>query len=172
MRAHGRVGSMLSGGLDSSGVVAIASQHLQGAGLPSLPTFSAISQAPDCPETAAIGHMLNQFPLQPTCVAWENSDELIDAAIAGWTKHGEPFDASMTMLDCQYRNAARQGIRAVMDGIDANALLSDGDYLNHLAQSGQMRRVMYEARESARFFGARLSTWRCLRIALAGAGCK
>lgn len=169
MRAHGRVGSMLSGGLDSSGVVALASACLQAAGQPPLPTFSASSEAPGCPETTATGHMLAHFPLQPTSVTWEDCAELMDAVTADWARHGEPFDAMMTLVDFQYRHAARQGVRSVMDGIDADSLLSEGNYLQQLVASGQIRRAVYESRQAARFHANRFSVWIWLRPALSGA---
>lgn len=168
MRTQARVGSMLSGGLDSSSVVAIASQYLQARAQPALPTFSATSQQPGCPETAAIGHMLAHFPLQSTCVAWEDCDGLMDEALVDWATHGEPFDAMLTIVDYQYRNAARQGVRSVMDGIDGDTLLSEGDYLQELIASGRIRRAVYESRQGA-LFDKQFSAWDWLRPALSGA---
>lgn len=163
MRSHGRVGSMLSGGLDSSAVVALASQHLQAAGHSTLPTYSATSQQPGCPETAAIATMLAHFPLQSTRVDWEACDHLIDEATPDWARQGEPWDVTLTIVDFQYRNAARQGVRCIMDGIDADRLLSEEDYLQGLVARGQFRRAIYESRQSARFFGDRFSLTDFLR---------
>ena len=66
LRSSGKVGSMLSGGLDSSAVVALASVELAHSGGGPLPTFSAINTAEACPETTAIREMLALPGLAPT----------------------------------------------------------------------------------------------------------
>ena len=116
-RGTGRIGSMLSGGMDSTALAMIAADQLQAAGAPPLPTFSAIdSSHADCPETRAVLACIQRPGLQP---------HLFDIARPGTLQHeldsfldgfDEPFDMGMALLDAQYLGAARTGVDAVIDG--------------------------------------------------------
>jgi len=81
---------------------------------------------------------------------------------------GEPFDATMTLVDCQYLSAAHRGVRVVLDGIDADNLLSEGEYLHMLVQDGRLRRLLREVRGQKRFFRGAISTWALVRPLLSG----
>jgi asparagine synthase (glutamine-hydrolysing) len=169
LRSSGRVGSMLSGGLDSSSIVALACQQTESHGSGPFATFSAVSTEPGCPETRAIESMLAQFACDASRLSLEDAGELLDSIAAGWPTMGEPFDAGMTLIDCQYLSAARRGVRVVLDGIDGDNLLSEGDYLQRLARSGRWVSLLREIRGQKRFYGDALSTWASVRPHLSGA---
>ncbi|MEO8001769.1 MAG: asparagine synthase-related protein, partial [Arenimonas sp.] len=152
LRSHLPIGAMLSGGLDSSAVVAIACEKLQHDNKPKLATFSAVSSHPDCPETRAIRLMQSSFELSSTEVDPEKSPDLMQAIAAQWPHFDEPFEASATLVSAQYLSAQQNNIRIVLDGIDADGLLAEGDFLHELARAGQWRQVWRESRASVRFY--------------------
>ena len=133
----GRVGSMLSGGMDSTALAMIAADQLQAAGSPPLHTFSAIdSSRADCLETRAILACIQRPGLQP---------HLFDIAQPGALQHAmedfldsfnEPFDMGMALLDAQYLSAARAGVDAVIDGIDGDTLFSATGVVQHQVRTG------------------------------------
>jgi len=164
LRASGRVGSMLSGGLDSSSIVALARRHLATAERGPLPTFSGVSSAPGCEETSAVRRMQAEGGLAQTEIDPDDVPDLLDAVARGWP--AEPFDVFMPMVDCLYLTAARRGTRVVLDGIDADGLLSEGDYLNSLAANGQWRPLLREARGLADFHGEPVTPWDVARPAV------
>ncbi len=168
LRSSGRVGSMLSGGLDSSSVVAIACEQLESSGTGPLATFSAVSTLPGCPETRAIDSMLAHFGCDASRVSVDDAGDLLDSIAAGWPTMGEPFDAGMTLVDCQYLSAARRGVRVVLDGIDADNLLSEGNCLQRLARSGRWVRLLREIRGQKRFYGDAASTLDSVRPLISG----
>lgn len=123
------VGCMLSGGMDSSSLAVIARDQLAAAGRGPLPTFSSIDDDPACRETGAIRAVLAQPGFDATLVDPAAIDTLRDELNAAAWHSEEPFDGAMLLLHAQYLMAARSGVAAVMDGIDADTLLSAGDTL-------------------------------------------
>jgi len=166
MRTQGAPGTMLSGGLDSSSVVAVSSRELAEAGRPPLCTFSAVSADDGCAETRAIQSMLASFRLDPTLLDFRAIPGMLDAVAREWPALGEPFDAGMTLVVCQYRAAASRGVRVMLDGIDADNLLSEGDHLVRLVRQGKLLTAWREARGQSEFFKGEWSTWANLYPAL------
>ena len=169
MRSNHKVGSMLSGGLDSSAIVALASKELIRTGAGPLPTFSAIDTAQACPETDAVRQMLALPGLAstPFDIADANAPWAALASYQGQML--EPFDGSMLVVAAQYLNAQRSGVRGMLDGLDADTLLSQGSMLARLLYGGHWRTALHEARGMARFHRNTISTWTFLRSDLAAA---
>ena len=163
LRSHVSVGAMLSGGLDSSAVVAVACEKPRQDSAPVLSTFSAVSNEPGCAETHAIRLMQSNFDIKTNDIDPEKSSELLQAIAEQWPQLGEPFDAQATLVHAQYLQAKRSNVRVVLDGIDADGLLTEADYLHELARSGQWRRVWRESRDSVRFWGRDASLGHFLR---------
>lgn len=153
LRAEAVVGSMLSGGLDSSAIVALAHRHQSAEGGPPLPTFSAVDRRGTCAETRAVDDMLASFAVDATQVDADDCDAFLDRIAGEPAFPDEPFDISMTLLASQYLAAADKGVRVVLDGIDADNLLSHGDYLGQLLDQGRWRQAWHEAREESHFLG-------------------
>ena len=151
-----RVGSMLSGGLDSTSLAIIAGQQLLAARKPNLPTFSAIdSSLPDCKETAAI-HSLLEIPyFNPTVVDHADFAALQPEIERFLDTFDEPFDANMILVDTQYLTAARCGVSAVIDGIDGDTLFSAGGTLRRQIRSGHWLSALENARGLSRIYGGR-----------------
>lgn len=163
LRSHLPISAMLSGGLDSSSVVAIADKKLKADGKPVLSTFSAISENSDCAETRAIRLMQDAFTLSSTEIDPQKSPELIKAIAEQWSQLDEPFEAFNTLVHAQYLKAHQANTRIMLDGIAGDTLLTESDYLHDLARSGQWRRVWRESRASVRFWGPEASLVSFLR---------
>jgi asparagine synthase (glutamine-hydrolysing) len=166
LRGLGRLGSMLSGGLDSSSVVAVACRQLAEAGREPLLGFSAVSSDPGCPETAAIRRMIDAFPVQANCFDAQAASTMLDAIVREWPGMAHPADGMMAMVDCQYRTAAAQGCRVVFDGNNADALLFEGHYLSDLLRHGRWLAAMAEARGQEAFYREGWGSWGYLKPAL------
>jgi asparagine synthase (glutamine-hydrolysing) len=163
LRSHLPIGSMLSGGLDSSAVAAVACEKLKQNGKPNLSTFSAVSSDVNCAETRAIQLMQSSFAFHSTEIDSKKSPELLQAIAAQWPHFDEPFEACATLVHAQYIAAHKNKLRIMLDGIDADALLAEGNYLHELAKTGQWRRVWRESRAAVRFWGSEASLGYFLR---------
>ena len=162
-----RVGSMLSGGLDSTSLAIIAADQLQAVGCGPLPTFSAIdSSRPDCLETAAITAAVKRPGFDPQLFDIASPGDLLPELERFLQEFDEPFDASMAILDAQYANAARVGVDGVMDGGNGDCLFLPGGTLRRQIRSGQWHAAWRNAKGLSRFGGR---PWHHLRAPLRGA---
>ena len=138
LRSQHPVGSMLSGGLDSSSVVALASRLQQQGGAQPFPAISAInSQDPDCAETAAIRAVLGTTRSVGHLVDLEEMDALAPALLDWWANLGEPFDGSMVLGAAVYHAAAQAGVRSLMDGVPSDNLYTTAGYDHSLVRRGR-----------------------------------
>lgn len=153
LRSHLPISAMLSGGLDSSAVVALACEKLKQEQKPDLATFSAVSSDANCAETKAIRMMQAAFTAKSTEIDPEKSPDLLKTIAAQWPQLDEPFEAFNTLVHAQYMKAHQANARIMLDGIDADGLLTEAAFLQDLARSGQWRRVWRESRASVRFWG-------------------
>ncbi len=170
MRGAANIGSMVSGGMDSSAVSAIAAQLLAGDGEGPLPTFSAIDTTnPDCPETRAIRAMLKNTGFAPTLIDRAQIDAWPDALKRSMATSSEPFDSQMTLIAAQYYFAAACGVDAVLDGIDADSLFSEGDHMARLLRSGRWPSAWREARGLEQVYGKEFPAAKQLLMVAPGA---
>jgi asparagine synthase (glutamine-hydrolysing) len=151
--SSGTTGSMLSGGLDSGAVVAVARDLLAAAGAPHLQTFSATSpDGSECVETRAARRSMQMSKL----IAHEVGEvaighllpQLIDRALAP----DEPFDGWMTLPRAVYLSARRAGVSVMLDGVAGDLLLTGSNYLPRLIRSGHWREAWSEVRGSNSFW--------------------
>lgn len=156
-----RVGCMLSGGMDSSTLAVIARDQLARDGRGPLPTFSSISDDPGCNETRAIRAMLEQPGFAPTLLDPTAIDAMHEELLAAAWQSDEPWDAPGLLLHAQYAAAARVGVGAVMDGIDADTLLSEGQALVRQIRSLHWLAAWRNARGRQRIYPG-IRTWRTL----------
>lgn len=145
LRGDRRVGSMLSGGLDSSSIVALACDAQETAGQPPFPVFSAVdSRNPHCPETRAIRSVASHSRCSPTEVDLARFEVDCLSETPWWDSPDvEPFDSGMTLVALLYRDAARQGIGAMLDGVPADNLYANGDYPRRLFSKGRWREAWH-----------------------------
>jgi asparagine synthase (glutamine-hydrolysing) len=153
LRTVGRVGSMLSGGIDSGSVVAVAGHLLAAEHRGPLLTFSAISPDGEAePETRAIRATLTMDGLEPTTVSYGEFDQLLpELEQLAWDVD-EPFDGSMTLVRAVYLAARRRGLRMLLDGVGGDNVLTEGRRLARLLRAGRWRTAYREAAGHNRYW--------------------
>ena len=154
LRCHGRPASMLSGGLDSSTVVALARDLLVAQGKPPLRTYSGMAgPGEDCAETRCIEAILAQGQLEPSCVRPSDTDDHVAALSAAMAAMEDPFDGSWTLLALMFLRAAQDDGRVLLSGVDGDyAVGAPTNYLTYLLRQGLWRATWQEARGFSRHY--------------------
>jgi asparagine synthase (glutamine-hydrolysing) len=156
------LGSMLSGGLDSSSIVCVARQLLRERGSNPLKTVSLIfDDVPQCDERPFINAVLAGGGLEPHYVHGDRVSPLADLARI-FHHEDEAFYAPNLFLHwALYREANKQGVRVLLDGLDGDTTVSHGvGYLAELVRTGRWMRAAEEVGGLSRHFEA--SRWRVL----------
>jgi asparagine synthase (glutamine-hydrolysing) len=161
LRGAGSVGSMLSGGMDSGTVVAVARALLTEEGRGRLPTFSAVG--PDlatCVETRTIHAALTMDQLDPHLIRYDRLDALLpELADLSWNLD-EPFDDHMTLVRAIYLTAHSRGLKSLLDGVAGDTLLAEGSHIARLLRRGRWLVAHREAAGHERFWGKGYPAWR------------
>lgn len=153
LRGNGQVGSMLSGGIDSGSVAAVAGQLLAATGAAPLLTFSAVGPDPDtCVETRTILAALTMPGVQPTLVNHAELKPYLDDLIRMTKESAEPFDGHMTLVRAMYLAAGRAGVKAVLDGVGGDVVLSSSGRLPRLIRAGYWRQAWADVRGQAHYW--------------------
>jgi asparagine synthase (glutamine-hydrolysing) len=155
-----RVGAMLSGGVDSSAIVAFAAANRTERGEPPLRTFSCVdadgapSRESDYIRIAARTPHVAATLIRPQDVAGLAGalDDLLDTI-------DDPFDIMEVNL-LIYRAASRAGLTAVFDGCDGDLVASRNGALRFALQSGRWPIAWRAAGDYARW--GHLPRWRPL----------
>jgi asparagine synthase (glutamine-hydrolysing) len=147
----GYIGSMLSGGVDSGSVVAVASDILQARGEAPLSTYSATKHDhADCAESRAINAAITLPGIAPSLIYPENMQDDTAKLIAG---NEEPFDARLLILKAIYSRAHQDGRRVLLDGAGGDVVFGEGSYIVRLMRNGHFRTALEEIGGEARFWG-------------------
>ncbi|NJO14159.1 MAG: asparagine synthase [Rhizobiales bacterium] len=164
LRSPEPVGAMLSGGIDSGSVTAIAARLVQQAGGPPLRSFSAIDDDPACPESAgvraAIGHIAH---LNPHRVSLGESKAFRDRVAQLTREQSDPFDGHMAMIRALYFAAQQAGVKVMLDGVAGDTSLPAGDMIAFHLAHGRLRTAWAEAQAHDRFWGGQLPAGKELR---------
>ena len=150
---EGVLGSMLSGGMDSGSVVAVAARLLQQEGAPPLKTVSAIDTNPECLETRAIRALLSLPHLDPQLIPSEMPDPVRQAVCEAVRNCPEPFDGHMAMVFAVYHTAQAAGLKAVLDGLGGDTTLGSGNVVHWHLEEGRIGAAWREARADEQFWG-------------------
>ena len=148
---QGRVGSMLSGGIDSSAIVAHIQQLALGDALPdsrSLPCPDFIQRHPilsfamaddddDSADSRSSQELIAHLGLMNDRIGPTNVSEL-DLDEPYFVAPESPFDAFMLMAALVYARSRALGLTAVLDGIDGDLVFGmHGSYIPSLIRGGQ-----------------------------------
>jgi asparagine synthase (glutamine-hydrolysing) len=157
LRSAFPVGSMLSGGLDSSSIVCAALQQQRGARDRLLHTFSAIfptlpaDQLSRIDERRYMSEVQSLDGLEPHFI---RGDQLSPLADVDWLYEfeDEPFISPNLFLTLGlYRAAHQAGVRVLLDGFGGDSTVSHGvAYLAELGYTGQWESLMTEITALAR----------------------
>ncbi len=153
MRSAGPIGSMLSGGMDSGSISAVAARLLAADGGGPLNTFSAVGlDSATCVETRTIGAATNIPGLAPHFIELlKIADHRAD--LMRLPDGTEPFDSHLTLIRAIYQAAHRTGVRVVLDGAGGDVILTSGNRVAHLLRLGRLFEAIREVRGEARFWG-------------------
>lgn len=162
LRSARPVGAMLSGGLDSNSIAAIAGGQLAAAGQAPLRTFSSIDRSSaDCAESAAIRLAIESDLFSPTLICRDRPAEWLPDVLLTTEQCAEPFDAYLVISKAIYGAARRQNLNVVLDGVGADVVLTAGNRVAGLLRTVGIRAAIKEARLEGRFWG---STWQPRKI--------
>ena len=154
MRSSSPIGSMLSGGMDSSSIACLAGQLLGKAG-PAIPTLSAIfDEIKESDEQPYIQAVLDHGNFTPNYIHGDQFSPLIDYEKIQWHQD-EPHGAFNLFINWNlYKVAKSQNIRVVLDGFDGDSTISHGvSYMNDLAESGQWLTLYREIHSHSKKIG-------------------
>ncbi len=143
MRSSGHISTMMSGGLDSAGIIAMARRLLPEMPGKELHTFSAISDDPEtCIETQCILSLASDsgrnvhFVSVPSMTGMLNVQDLIDTA---WSRP-HPVDNSMLLPAMMFLAAHREGHRVMLHGMGGDLTTFVPDlYIAFLLKAGKLR---------------------------------
>jgi len=160
LRSAGPVGSMLSGGMDSGSVVAVARRLLAEEGRGPLSTFSATSpDRAECIETRTIQSAIGMGGLDPHVVRFDQLSEYMpELEELTWSLE-EPFDNYMTLQQMIYLEARRSGVKVVLDGVAGDIVLGEGSHLVRLLRRGRWCSALREALGQQRYYGSAYAPW-------------
>ncbi len=149
LRCQTQPASMLSGGLDSSTIVALARDILVAEGRAAVERlYSGISEeGVNCPETKSIDAVVAQGMLGSTRMRPSNMDSYLDAIWAATQFLEDPFDSNCTLLSLMFLMAERDGCRVVVSGVDGeHAVGLPTNYVSYLLRQGKWLAAWNEAK--------------------------
>jgi asparagine synthase (glutamine-hydrolysing) len=154
LRCHKEPASMLSGGLDSSTIVALARDMLVADGKPNLRTYSGISeQGEACPETESIEKIVAQGNVNSTRLGPADVDKFIGDLVVAMEPMEDPFDGGWVLLELMFLSAARDGGRVLFSGAEGeSAVGAPTNYITHLLRQRQWREAWQEAQGFSRHY--------------------
>jgi asparagine synthase (glutamine-hydrolysing) len=149
--------AMLSGGLDSSAIVALARAA---AGGREVTTVSAVTDNPGCEESRHVRAVAALPGLRPLAVKPADVPGFREEIARFVESIEEPFDATMMLPLLIYAEARRHGFVGVLDGVDGDVVAShEPEILAPLVRTGAWGSALREARGAARFYAGSYEPW-------------
>lgn len=153
LRSAGPVASMLSGGIDSNAVTAIADDLLKADGR-RLITISAVGPDPDqCTETAMILCALQTKDIDDHTVCHDQLEDFLPRLQELTETSLEPFDATSVHNRAIYLAAHNLGVRVVLDGGAGDVMMHAGNRVASLLAKGSLIKAWKEAKAEREFWG-------------------
>ncbi len=167
MRSEFPIGSLLSGGLDSSSIVCVASK-LSAENNPnySLKTFSSVfDELAECDERYYIGQVKSLYNIESCEVVADNLSPLsqIDEILELLK---EPFNTPNLYLSREiYKHVKKKDVRILFDGFDGDStVFYESLYVLDIFREKRFRKLFEEIKYMARMNG--LNRWQMLIIAI------
>ncbi len=151
LRSAYPIGSTLSGGLDSSAVVCLASRYLNETGKPPLHTFSGVFPTvskldPRIDEMQYMQSVINKAGCQPHFVNADDVSPLRNIEKIIWHADHPAGYINMYMASEIYEVAQRENVRVLLGGHDGDCTVSYGyEDFELLARRGRYVRMLREA---------------------------
>jgi len=147
LRSAQPVGSMLSGGLDSSSITCIARQILAQSDT-ELHTFSAVfDRVAESDESYYINSVVRDGGITSHLIHGDEINPLVDLEKIVWHYDEPQFAANLYINWETYKLANQLGVRVVLDGFDGDSAVSHGfGYMRELARAGRWRSLIPELR--------------------------
>ncbi len=160
MRSAYPIGSMLSGGLDSSSIACTAhnlmaeASHQSRNGQSKLHTFSAVfEEVTKSDESFYINAVLKSGSYEPHFIKADQVSPMEDWENIIWHQDEAVLGSNLYITRNIYGKAQLNGVRIVLDGFDGDTTVSHGArYLMELAQSKQWRMLIRNVRGYAKNF--------------------
>ncbi|MEM7665241.1 MAG: asparagine synthase-related protein [Pseudomonadota bacterium] len=169
LRSSTPVGSMLSGGMDSGSVSAVAARLLKESDQAPLRTYSAIRDDPECVESRTIRSALAIDHIEPLFVSLEEFEKF-RADLERLTREcAEPFDSHMTLLRAVYLRAHRDGVKVMLDGVGGDTTLASEEMIRRYLDQGLFLQAWREVAGERRFWGPEAGSWKVFLKGLARA---
>lgn len=139
--------ALLSGGLDSSSIAAVAAAQFAQAGAPPLLTFSCTyDAAPSADERPFQRAVLRAGGYRPREVSMDRASPLDDLDRLLDVAEGPPLGPGIASQRALYRAIREAGVRVLLDGHGGDEAVSHGDgYLTELALAGHWWALVREA---------------------------
>jgi asparagine synthase (glutamine-hydrolysing) len=155
LRSNAPVGSMLSGGLDSSSIACVSRDILARGGGQKLHTFSAIF-----PDVASVDARIDERGFMQAVLDtggfeahWVRADQLQPLLDLLWQGDEAIPAPNLYMDEAIFRAARREGVGVILSGFDGDSAVSHGfEYLSELARTGHWHTLLREATATARTY--------------------
>ena len=139
LRTNGKPGAMLSGGLDSSSIAAMAGHLMMEDGRGPLATFSAVfDEVPRSNERQYIEASVRHCGFAPTYLMADQCNPFEAPSELARTQAEVHIAANLFLHWGIYGLARQRGVRVLLDGFDGDTTVSHGTaYLSELAWTGR-----------------------------------
>jgi asparagine synthase (glutamine-hydrolysing) len=152
LRSSAPVAVMMSGGIDSTSIAAVAVSQAARSGGPAVRTHSVARDPADANlESACIRSMVQHLGCESAIVNISQVRALASETRRAGLHSLNFFDCLMTVQDLIYRSQRDAGARVVLDGVDGDVVLALGSaHLAQLVAQGQRLRAFQEVWASSR----------------------
>jgi asparagine synthase (glutamine-hydrolysing) len=139
LRTSGKLGAMLSGGLDSSSIAAMAGHLMKCDGHGPLATFSAVyDEVPQSNERPYIESLVRKCGFEPSFLAADQCNPFKMPPELSRVQAEVHFAANLFLNWEIYGLARHRGVRVMLDGFDGDTTLSHGaGYLPEFARANR-----------------------------------